>query len=103
MPMEDAVRKLTGVQADLFGFADRGYLRPGGWADVVVFDPATVGSGPVRRVRDFPAEGDRLTADRPTGITHVVVNGVPIRQDGEMLPLGQGDRPGQVVGPTRRG
>ena len=70
---------------------------------MVVFDPATVGSGPVRRVRDFPAEGDRLTADRPTGITHVLVNGVPIRQDGEMLPLGQGDRPGQVVGPTRRG
>ncbi|HEY2301638.1 MAG TPA: amidohydrolase family protein [Acidimicrobiales bacterium] len=103
MPMEDAIRKLTGVQADLFGFADRGYLRPGGWADVVVFDPATVGSGPVRRVRDFPAEGDRLTADRPTGVIHVVVNGVPIRQDGEMLPLGQGDRPGQVVGPTRRG
>ena len=100
--MEDAVRKLTGVQADLFGFADRGYLLPGGWGDVVVFDPATVGSGPVRRVRDFPADGDRLTADQPTGITHVLVNGVPIRKDGEMVAAAHADRPGQVVGPGPR-
>jgi N-acyl-D-amino-acid deacylase len=102
MPLEAAVRKLTGVQADLFGFPDRGYLRPGAWADMVVFDPDTVGSGPVRRVRDFPADGDRLTADQPTGVTHVLVNGVPIRRDGEMLAGALDQRPGQVVGPGPR-
>jgi N-acyl-D-amino-acid deacylase len=102
MPMEAAVRRLTGVQADLFGFPDRGYLRPGGWGDVVVFDPDTVGSGPVRRVRDFPADGDRLTADHPTGITHVLVNGIPIRRDGEMVAGALDRRPGQVVSPGPR-
>lgn len=82
MPLGTAVRKLTGVQADLLGLTDRGYLREGHWADVVVFDPATVAPGPIRRVRDFPADGERLTADRPVGIRHVLVNGTPIRLDG---------------------
>ena len=95
------MRKLTGVQADLMGFADRGYLRQGAWADVVVFDPATVGPGAVRRVRDFPGNAERLTADAPTGITHVVVNGTPIRRDGAMVDLadvpGAARLPGQVV------
>src|SRR5262245_43877944 len=54
MPVEAAVRKLTGEPADIFGFVRRGYLRPGNWADVCVFDPQTVGTGPTRRVRDFP-------------------------------------------------
>ena len=46
MPIETAVRKLTGAQADFLGLADRGYLREGAWADVVVFDPDTVAPGP---------------------------------------------------------
>ena len=92
-----AVRKLTGVQADLMGFVDRGYLREGAWADVAVFDPATIGPGAVRRVRDFPANAERLTADAPTGITHVLVNGVPIRRDGVMVPGALDSRPGQIV------
>ena len=46
MPLERAVRKLTGEPADMFGFARRGYLREGYWADVCVFDPQTVGTGP---------------------------------------------------------
>ncbi|MDG2305565.1 MAG: amidohydrolase family protein [Candidatus Binatia bacterium] len=81
MPLERAVRKLSGEAADLFGFVRRGYLREGYWADVCVFDPDTVDPGPLRRVRDFPADGERLTADAPTGVRHVLVNGTPIRTD----------------------
>jgi N-acyl-D-aspartate/D-glutamate deacylase len=100
MPVEAAVRKLTGVQADLLGLTDRGRLAPGNWADVVVFDPATVAPGPIRRVRDFPADAERLTADQPVGVRHVVVNGTPIQVDG--IPVdGTGPtgsvRPGRVV------
>ena len=82
MPLEAAVRKLTGEPADMFGFVRRGYLREGYWADVCVFDPQTVGPGPTRRVRDFPADAERLTAEEPTGVRHVLVNGTPIRVDG---------------------
>jgi N-acyl-D-amino-acid deacylase len=85
MPLERAVRKLSGEPADMFRFVRRGYLREGYWADVCVFDPATVGTGPIRRVRDFPADGERLTAEEPTGVRHVLVNGTPIRLDGSQL------------------
>jgi N-acyl-D-aspartate/D-glutamate deacylase len=85
MPLEQAVRKLSGEPADMFGFGRRGYLREGNWADVCVFDPESVGPGPTRRVRDFPAQGERLTAEEPTGVRHVLVNGTPIRADGAQL------------------
>lgn len=83
IPLERAVHKLTGEPASIFGFVDRGVLREGAHADVCVFDAEKVGPGPIRRVRDFPAEADRLTADRPDGVRHVLVNGTPIRADGE--------------------
>ena len=96
MSLERAVRKLSGEPAGLFGFVRRGYLREGAWADVCVFDPETVGTGPLRRVRDFPAGGERLTAEEPTGMRHVLVNGTPIRRDGVQLDapdLRPGTRP----------
>jgi hypothetical protein len=65
------------------------------YADVVVFDPETVAPGPLRRVRDFPANAERLTADQPTGIRHVVVNGTPVQVDG--APAAADARAGQVV------
>jgi N-acyl-D-aspartate/D-glutamate deacylase len=100
MPVEEAVRRLTKVQADLFGMPDRGELRPGAWGDVVVFDPATVAPGPLRRVRDFPADSERLTADQPSGVHHVIVNGTPVVSDGARV---EGTaRPGQVVRPSPR-
>lgn len=105
VPLIEAIRKLTSVQADLYGIVDRGRLVTGSWADVVVFDPATVAPGPVRRVRDFPADAERLTADSPTGIHHVVVNGVVIQRDGApVVDARTGDRvrPGQVVRSTPR-
>ena len=94
LSVEQAVHKMTGEPADMFGFAGRGYLREGNWADVCVFDPATVGPGPVRRVRDFPADAERLTAEEPTGVRHVLVNGTPIRLDGSQLDS-PGLRPGR--------
>jgi N-acyl-D-aspartate/D-glutamate deacylase len=81
MPLTSAVRKLTGEPADIFGFVGRGYLREGFAADLCVFDPQRIGTGPLRRVRDFPADGERLTAEEPTGLRHVLVNGTPIRTD----------------------
>jgi N-acyl-D-aspartate/D-glutamate deacylase len=93
LSLEHAVRKLTGEPADMFGFVGRGYLRAGDAADVCVFDPATVGTGPTRRVRDFPADAERLTAEEPTGVRHVLVNGTPIRIDESQLDA-TGLRPG---------
>ena len=100
MPIETAVRKLTGIHADFLGLRDRGYLREGMCADVVVFDPETVAPGPLRRVRDFPADAERLTADQPTGVRHVLVNGTPVQVDG--VPVSGDARPGRVLRvPTR--
>ena len=89
MPLERAVRKLTGELADIFGLARRGYLREGDRADVCVFDPASVGTGPLRRVCDFPAHGERLTAEEPSGVRHVLVNGTPIRRDDAQIDVEQ--------------
>jgi len=95
MTLEQAVHRLTKSQADLFQIIDRGELRVGAWADIVVFDPATVAPGPIRRVADFPANSERLTADQPEGVRHVLVNGVPIRKDGMQLTLSAG--PGRIA------
>jgi N-acyl-D-aspartate/D-glutamate deacylase len=83
VPVEVGVRKLTGELADFLGLTGRGYLREGNAADVVVFDLDALDPGPLHRVADFPAGTDRLTADAPSGLRHVIVNGVPIRVDGE--------------------
>ena len=95
MSLERAVHKLTAEPARVFGLRDRGVLEPGRAADVAVFDPATVAPGPLRRIVDFPADGERLTADRPIGMDHVLVNGVAVRRDG--APTGA--RPGVVLRP----
>ncbi len=82
MSLERAIQKLSGEPASLFELEGRGTIEVGHHADLVVFDPDTVAPGPVRRVRDFPADAERLTADAPEGVTHVLVNGTPIREDG---------------------
>ena len=97
MPLERAVHKLTGEPAGVYGLSDRGTVAPGQAADLCVFDPDTVAPGPLRRVYDFPADGERLTADQPVGVTHVLVNGVPIRVDGEAATEGLDARPGVVL------
>jgi N-acyl-D-aspartate/D-glutamate deacylase len=93
---EHAVRLLTSRAADVFGIADRGRLAPGLPADVAVFDPATVGCSPLRRVYDLPAGADRLVSDA-TGMRAVIVNGIVLREDGTDRVDPDGDLPGQVL------
>jgi N-acyl-D-aspartate/D-glutamate deacylase len=97
MPLERAIHKLTGEPAAVYGLADRGTVAVGQAADLCVFDPDTVAPGPLRRLRDFPADGERLTADAPVGMTHVLVNGVLIRTDNEPVAEGLDARPGAVL------
>ena len=102
LTLENAVHKLTQVQADLFGFTDRGVLHEGAIADIVIFDAATVAPGPVRRVTDFPANGERLTADQPTGMHHLFVNGIEVQRDGKLLQPALDSLPGRLVKPAAR-
>ncbi len=99
MPIERAVHKLTGEPASVYGLDDRGTVSVGKAADLCVFDPDTVAPGPLRRLYDFPADGEHLTADQPVGMTHTLVNGVPIRVDGVSVIDHLERRPGTVLRP----
>jgi N-acyl-D-amino-acid deacylase len=83
MPLEEAVRRMTSLPARWFGFADRGIVRPGAFADLVIFDPETI--------------ADRSTFTTPiqaaAGIDIVIVNGTIVWQDGAST----GRRPGRVL------
>jgi N-acyl-D-amino-acid deacylase len=100
LPLEEAVRKLTSEPATLFGFADRGVLRRGAFADITVFDANSVAPGPLRRVRDFPAGGERLTADEAHGIRAVLVGGTTVVDDGVLCDEALERRPGRIVSPV---
>jgi N-acyl-D-aspartate/D-glutamate deacylase len=92
LTLEAAIRKLTWMQAQIFGITDRGLLRSGMAADVVVFDPATVGPEEAELVHDLPGGAARLV-QQAAGIHLVLVNGEPILE-GRTLT---GARPGQVI------
>ena len=83
IPLEEAVRRLTSLPAANLGLADRGALRPGHYADIAVFDPATI--------------ADRASFTDPhryaVGMRHVFVNGVRVLADGEH----SGATPGRAV------
>ena len=95
--LEEGIRQLTQVPAALAGFTDRGLLLPGFAADLMIFDPATVGPGTKRRVADFPGGEERFSA-RPRGFRATLVNGRVIVEDGKTT----GALPGQVVRPFPR-
>jgi N-acyl-D-amino-acid deacylase len=79
-PLEEAVRRMTSLPAKWFGFRDRGVLREGAYADVVVFDPD--------RVEDA---GDFVDPARPAlGIEMVLVNGMIAWQDGRSTGVQSG-------------
>ena len=94
--IEQAVHQLTQRPAEMFGITDRGVLAQGRPADVVVFDPATVGPGPLKRVYDLPAGADRLISEA-SGIDAVIVNGRVIRRDGKDAVAANDRLPGRVL------
>jgi N-acyl-D-amino-acid deacylase len=83
LTLEDAIRKFSALPAQRMRLSDRGVLKAGMWADVVIFDPATV--------------RDRATFDNPNqfseGMDYVLVNGVPVIDQGKMT----GALPGKVL------
>jgi N-acyl-D-amino-acid deacylase len=96
LTLEQAVRMLTSRTAEVFGIHDRGRIARGLAADLVVFDPATVGATGLRRVHDMPAGADRLVADA-TGVDAVIVNGTIIRRNGRDAVDPDGPLPGRVL------
>ena len=83
LPLEEGIRRMTGLPATNLGLEGRGFLKEGMFADVVVFDPATI--------------ADKATYDNPhqyaVGVKHVFVNGVQVLKDGEHT----GAKPGRAV------
>ncbi len=77
LTLAEGARKLTGDAAGLFGIRERGALRPGYWADLMLFDPSEVNRGPKHRVRDLPANGTRLMT-AALGVHGVWVNGARV-------------------------
>jgi N-acyl-D-aspartate/D-glutamate deacylase len=90
---EEAVWRLTGQPAGLFGLTGRGTISDGSFADLVAFDPDTVAAGQLERVWDLPAGADRLVS-HSAGIDSVWVNGVASRRDGKDV---DGARAGVVI------
>jgi N-acyl-D-aspartate/D-glutamate deacylase len=80
--LERCVQLMTQAPAQLFGLRDRGELRPGAYADVVMFDPTTVATGEVHLVDDLPGGSARLYADA-VGMHRVIVNGTTVVTDGK--------------------
>jgi N-acyl-D-amino-acid deacylase len=93
LSLEQAVWRLTGHAAHVFRLPDRGVLREDAFADLVAFDPDTVGADELERVWDLPGGADRLIV-RSRGIEHAWVNGTQIRSDGKDL---DGARPGRLL------
>ena len=83
LTLEDAARRLTSQPAQLFGIRERGVLKPGYHADLLLFDPVKVNRGPKRRVFDLPGGHPRLSTPA-IGVHGVWVNGVLL--DGTALP-----------------
>ena len=84
MSLAEAVRRLTSQSALLFGMQGRGLLREGYAADLLLFDAATVGRGPKRRVFDLPGGAARLTTDA-LGVHGVWVNGAQVADGNGLL------------------
>ena len=90
--LERGVQLFTDAPARFYGVRDRGRVAEGWFADLVIFDPDTVGPGVVQPRQDLPANGWRLYSEA-TGIDATIVNGVEIVRDGKVT----GDTPGTTL------
>jgi N-acyl-D-aspartate/D-glutamate deacylase len=92
LTLEEAVHLLTAVPAGLYGLKGRGVIREGAWADLFLFDPATVDAGPVHLRYDLPGGAPRLYGEA-VGVHHVMVAGVEIVSGTETT----GKLPGRTI------
>jgi N-acyl-D-aspartate/D-glutamate deacylase len=92
LPIEEAVRLLTGEPAELYGLTGRGAIAVGAHADLVVFDPAAIGPGPVSTRFDLPGGAGRVYG-AAEGIEHVFVAGVEVVSGSAFT----GETPGRVL------
>jgi N-acyl-D-aspartate/D-glutamate deacylase len=90
--LEDAVRKLTLVPATVHGIADRGVLREGAAADLLLIDQSRLRAGATRLVRDFPGDAPRFVVDAE-GYVATIVNGEVLLENGRHT----GALPGQLI------
>ena len=95
LDLAQAVHRLTGQPAKLFGIQNRGLLRPGFAADLMLFDPATVARGPKRRAHDLPSGAARLTTSA-VGLHGVWINGTRVA-DQKGFCVDPTARPGEVL------
>lgn len=96
LDLAEAARRLSGQQANLFGIRDRGTLEVGKAADLLLFDPDTVGIGPKKRLFDLPGGASRLRTDA-LGVHGVWVNGRRLADADGPLAVTEADLPGQVL------
>jgi N-acyl-D-aspartate/D-glutamate deacylase len=92
LTLEQAISRLTLMPATVHGLADRGSIREGAFADLVLLDRPRLGCGVARLARDFPAESERYVIDA-SGYAMVIVNGEVVMQDGRHT----GALPGHVL------
>ena len=94
LTLQEATKKLTRDPAVVFGIQDRGSLKTGHHADLLLFDPANVNRGPKKRIQDLPGGGARLITP-PVGVHGVWVNGARVADEKGARPLTR--LPGKVL------